>query len=107
MLPPSDKFTLEFWAAVGVALLVKITSSRSLGWRGVIVSSLVGIGSAYAFSEPVADYLGVNLTLMAGLLTLTGEGLMRTVFQVANDPADLKQWVALWRSGRLPDDLDR
>ena len=89
---------LEFWAAVLVAVLIKLKTSTRLGLWGTITTIATALLSAYAFAEPVSQRLGFSEIIVAALIALTGEGIMRYVLIVVNNPEELKEWVRLWKS---------
>ena len=94
-----DNKPLEFWVAIVVAVVVKLSTSARLGFWGRLASTVVAIGSAYAFSHPIAEWLGLNLILIAALVTLSSEAVMRTVLHMVHDPEQLKELFRIWRGG--------
>ena len=90
---------LEFWAAILVAIIVKIKTSKQLGPLAVISTIFVSLGAAYSFATPLSSWLGVNEVLIAALVALTSEGVMRWLIQLSNDPSELKTLLSLWRGG--------
>jgi len=60
--------------------------------------------SAYFFTQPAMHFLGLDpdayTTAMAAIMALTGEGAMRFVIGMSNDPAKLLDWVRAWRGGK-------
>lgn len=88
---------IEFWIAVLVAVIIKLKTSEAKSFVSALVTILVSIGAAYAFTEPLAAMLGYSETLLAALVTLTSESLMRWVLKLVNNPDQLKEWIQVWR----------
>lgn len=97
MTDPSPFRSLDFWIAVGVALLVKVKTSASLGPVKVITSMLVAAGAAWVASDYAAQTFGVPLPIAAAIVTLTAEGAMRWLLIAADDP---RQAIDLWKHWR-------
>ena len=89
---------LEFWAAVLLAVIIKLKTSSRLGLWGTITAIASALLSAYAFAEPLSRWLGFSEIIVAALIALTGEGLMRYILIVVNNPEELKEWLRLWKS---------
>ena len=94
-----DNKPLEFWAAVLVAVLVKASTSNRLGWKAVTLSIFVALGSAYAFTQPIAEMMGHNENIVAALVAITSEAVMRGIIQFTNKPDFLKSLIQFWRGG--------
>lgn len=92
-------FSLDFWLAVGVALVVKVKTSKQLGFVKVATSLIVAVGAAATFSTYAAEVFGVPLSIAAAVVTLTAEGVMRWLLISVNDP---KQIIELWKFWRKP-----
>ncbi|ABL68493.1 hypothetical protein [Paracoccus denitrificans] len=97
MTDPGPFRSADFWIAVGVALIVKIKTSASLGPVKVITSMIVAAGAAWVASDYAAETFGVPLPIAAAVVTLTAEGAMRWLLIAVNDP---KQAIDLWRYWR-------
>lgn len=97
MTDPGPFRSADFWIAVGVALIVKIKTSASLGPVKVITSMIVAAGAAWVASDYAAEMFGVPLPIAAAVVTLTAEGAMRWLLIAVNDP---KQAIDLWRYWR-------
>ncbi|UFS65266.1 hypothetical protein LO749_01480 [Paracoccus denitrificans] len=97
MTDPGPFRNADFWIAVGVALIVKIKTSASLGPVKVITSMIVAAGAAWVASDYAAETFGVPLPIAAAVVTLTAEGAMRWLLIAVNDP---KQAIDLWRYWR-------
>lgn len=88
---------IEFWIAVGVAILVKVrTSERLTRWQ-VVTTILVAIGAAYIAADFLAEQLNITEALAAALVALTAEGVMRWVIITLNDPYEAVKLFKEWR----------
>lgn len=98
MSDPTNPFrSLDFWIAVGVALIVKVKTSASLGPFKVITTILVAVGAAWVGTDYASEVFGVPEPVAAAMVTLTAEGVMRWVLIAADDP---KQALDLWKYWR-------
>lgn len=97
MTDPSPFRSADFWIAVGVALIVKIKTSASLGPVKVITTIIVAVGAAWIGTDYAAEVFGVPEPIAAAVVTLTAEGLMRWLLIAVNDP---KQAIDLWKHWR-------
>lgn len=99
-----SNFDLSFWAAaVGAAIVRVITSENHSFFRSTLTVAMA-LFSSWAFTDPALDWLNLPSETykipMAALLALTGEGVMRFIISIANDPTKgLDFWVK-WRSGK-------
>lgn len=82
--------SVESWLAVAVAVLVKLSTSGRMTIKQTLVSVLVAVGSAYLFTEPLAERSSVDPILVAAVVALTSEGVMRAVLLALEDP--IKTW---------------
>ena len=97
MTDPSPFRSLDFWIAVGVALIVKVKTSASLGPLRVITTIMVAVGAAWVGADYAAEMFGVPQPIAAAIVTLTAEGAMRWLLMAADDPA---RAIDLWRHWR-------
>ncbi|GLK63355.1 hypothetical protein [Paracoccus kondratievae] len=97
MTDPSPFRSADFWIAVGVALIVKVKTSASLGPVKVVTTILVAVGAAWIGTDYAAEVFGVPEPIAAAVVTLTAEGVMRWLLIAVNDP---KQAIDLWRYWR-------
>lgn len=95
----TDFKSLDFWIAVGVALLVKIKTSSQLGAWQVVTTILVAVGAAWIGTDYAARVFGAPEAVAAAIVTLTAEGVMRWLLIAVNDP---KQAIRLWKEWRKP-----
>lgn len=88
---------LGLLAVVAGGAFVKVITSKRLTLWGGIVTVTMAVFSAVVFTEPIAYLLGVeetSLTLaIAALLTLTGEGVVRTVIDTFDDKESAKSFI--------------
>lgn len=97
-----DNVDWGFLLTVIGATVVKILSSpyHSLLRAGLTI--FAALFSAYVFTDPVMDFFVISEGYeyaIAALLALTGEGLMRMIMSLANDPVKLIEIWNLWRKG--------
>ena len=92
-----DFKSLDFWIAVGVALLVKIRTSNQLGPFQVFLTLAIAVGAAWVCADYAAEKLGMPQAIAAAIVTLTAEGVMRWILIALNDP---KQIISLWKFWR-------
>ncbi|WP_353429176.1 hypothetical protein [Paracoccus denitrificans] len=97
MTDPGPFRSADFWIAVGVALIVKIKTSRQLGPWQVLTTMVVGVGAAWVAADYAAQVTGAPMPVAAAMVALTAEGVMRWVLIAVNDP---KQAIDLWRYWR-------
>lgn len=94
-------FDYSFWSAVIGAAIVKLASSPYRSIMRAILTGFAAIFTAYIFTDPVVVWLKADPAVyrvpVAALLTLTGEGLMRTAIDLSNDPKILIEWLKRWR----------
>ena len=93
MLVNSFFSDLTFIVTVTIAAFIKVATSYAGFWQGV-VSACAGIGCAFLFTGSIAEYLHLTdgsqqVYGVAGLLTITGEGLVRWLVNVSKDPSSL------------------
>lgn len=90
-----------FWIAVIGATLIKVFTSPYGGIVRLFTMVVAAIFSAYWFTDPVLDWLKLNPETyrygVAALLALTGEGLMRMVIGISNEPSKLVDFWRMWR----------
>lgn len=96
-MDPSPFRNFDFWIAVGVALIVKIKTSASLGPVKVLTTIIVAVGAAWVGADYAAEVFGVPQPIAAAVVTLTAEGAMRWLLIGVNDP---KQAIDLWKHWR-------
>lgn len=89
--------SLDFWVAVVVAVLVKITTSKSLRPWQATVTILIAVGAAWAGAPFMERNTILDEPVAAALLALTAESWMRWILKLMDDPAEA---VALWRMWR-------
>lgn len=103
-----EKHDLAFWLAVAGATVVKLLTSQYGGPVKMIVTVLAAIFSAYFFTSPAMHLLGLDpgvyTTVMAAVMALTGEGLMRWAMKMVDtfpsDPSNLIELLKQWRNGK-------
>lgn len=74
----------------------------------MIVTVLAAIFSAYFFTSPAMHLLGLDpgvyTTVMAAVMALTGEGLMRWAMKMVDglpsDPGKILDLIKQWRGGK-------
>ncbi len=89
-------YRLEFWVAMGFAVVVKVSSSPSINpWRAFF-SILIAITSALVGTWPLIDWLQLDPEIyapfIAALVALTSEHLSRQVLNTS-----LTDILAAWR----------
>ncbi|MFN3647850.1 MAG: hypothetical protein ACK4S2_15310 [Gemmobacter sp.] len=89
--------SLEFWIAVGVAVVVKIKTSQRLNLWQVVTTIAVAVGAAYVGTEWTQARTGLPEPVAAALVALTAEGLMRWLLLALDDP---RRAIELWREWR-------
>lgn len=91
----------SFWIAVAGATIVKLASSPFHSIYRAMLTGFAAIFTAYVFTDPVVDWLRADPSIykipVAALLTLTGEGLMRTAIDLSNDPSKIIAWWKSWK----------
>ncbi|BCH33107.1 hypothetical protein MesoLjLc_50370 [Mesorhizobium sp. L-8-10] len=91
----------SFWLAVAGATLLKLaTSARKSLWQSAI-AVFSAVFAAYFFTDAALGWFSLDPATyknpMAALIALSGEGMMRLVLNVVNDP---KQGINLYRHWR-------
>lgn len=103
-----EKHDLAFWLAVAGATIVKLLTSQYGGPVKLIATVFAALFSAYFFTGPAMHLLGLDpavyTTIMAAVMCLTGEGLMRwgmkLVDTLPSDPARILDLLKQWRGGK-------
>lgn len=84
-----DFWDYKFWIAVLGATLVKVLTSQWQSFMRALVMIITAIFCAWAFTDPVVDYLNLNpvtyRTPIAALLAMTGESGIRWLITVTPD----------------------
>ncbi len=91
----------SFWVAVFGAILVKLVTSESHSIPKVLAAVVTALFAAWAFTNPLLNYLQLPAedykVLLAALLALTGEGLVRSLISITSSPDKI---IDLWKSLR-------
>lgn len=99
---------LSFWVSVIGATLIKLFTSPYSSFTRAILTVFAAMFAAYVFTEPMIHWLSLDAatytTPMAALLALTGEGLMRVVMGMADNPIRAIELYNAWRYGGKSDD---
>mgnify|MGYP000880805901 CR=1 FL=1 len=95
---------VSFWISVLGATGIKLLTSPYHSLTRALLTVFAAMFSAYVFTEPVIHWLDLDAktytTAMAALLALTGEGIMRALMAVANDPSKGLAWWKSLRGGQ-------
>ena len=89
--------TVEFWIAVGVAILIKLKTSKALRPLQVISTILISVGAAHVGAFYLSSKTGLPEEISAALLALTAEELARWIISAANDPRQAIRLLNEWR----------
>lgn len=92
--------SMEFWVAVGVAVIVKVKTSKRLGAWQVLTTIFVAVGAAYVGTDYAVVRTGVSEPVAAALVALTAEGLMRWILVTLDNPRAAISLLNQWRSGK-------
>ena len=88
-----------FWIATLVAVVVKIRASPRAGFINACITTLVAVGSALVFTNPVLRYLELSpddyAPAVAALVALTAEHLARQIVGIR-----IVDLIAAWRGKR-------
>lgn len=100
-----EKHDLAFWLAAGGATVVKILTSEYGGPVRLFATVVAAIFSAYFFTPPAMHILGLDpevyTTVIAAVMALTGEGLMRWAMRMADSlPSEPSKIIELFRQWR-------
>jgi hypothetical protein len=99
-----EKHDLAFWIAVGGAVVVKLLTSPYAGIKRAVATVFAAVFSAYLFTQPAVAFLGLDpeayTTTMAAVIALTGEGAMRFIINISNDPTKALEILKMWRGGK-------
>lgn len=89
---------LNFWIIAVGATLIKVATSARKSIGSVVVTVFAALFAAYVFTDPALAFTKLDPEVyrnpMAALMALTGEGLMRFIINLGNDP---NQMVELWK----------
>ena len=88
---------IEFWIAVGVAVIVKIKTSQRITPLQALMTIAVSVGAAYVATDWVASVSGMSEAVAAALVALTAEGVMRWVLSLSDNPQTALDWIKAWR----------
>lgn len=104
----------QFWVVIIGAVLVKLVLSPTVNWRthtwqALIRAFMTGVPAvwvAYTFTDPVLALIGWDpvqyRNMMAGLLALAGENLIRRILEVTSTDAGIVKFLQWWFGGRKP-----
>lgn len=97
-------FDLTFWIASFGAAFVRVVTSENHSFTRSILTVFAAVFSAYFFTSPVVHWLGLPAAVytnpVAALLALTGEGIMRWIINLANDPTKALDIIKVWRGSK-------
>lgn len=95
---------LKFWLVVVGAALARVVMAEGRSWPRSAIALFAAIFAAGVFTRPLVHWLGLPPAIytepLAALMALTGEGLMRWIIGVANDPLRLLTILRMWRNGK-------
>lgn len=93
-----------FWIVTGCALAVRILATAYQGWKRTLTAVAAGALCAFFGTSPLANYFEVTdpdlRYLLAGLLALTGDQIVRGIVQIAEDPWRLLDMIIRSRGPR-------
>lgn len=96
-----ERIDWGFWAVISGAVIVKLATSPYRSFFHAILTGFAAVFSAIVFTDPLVTYLSLDFGTYryaaAALVTLTGEGAMRFIIALSNNPAKA---IDLWRSLR-------
>lgn len=84
----------EFWIAVCVALVVKVRTTKQLTPIKVLTSVVVAVGAAWVATDFAVERTGMPEPLVAGVITLLAEGVLRWLLIAVDDP---RRAIDLWK----------
>lgn len=88
-----DEFDLKIWISVTVAIIFKLITSESLSLMKAIATVISAVFCAWVFTEPVLMFFQMDKETyelpMAAVLALTGEGIIRWLVSISNDPKEI------------------
>lgn len=91
-------YPIEIWVATALAVLIKLKSSPFLTFFGALTTVLVGIGAGVLGYKTAVTLLELSADwniVVAVLLALTAENIMKTIMEVSADSTVLKD-LAAW-----------
>lgn len=81
---------VSFWASVVGAAVLKLLFSPFQSWWKSFSTMVSAVFCAWVFTAPVMDLMGWNPDIyenaVAAVIALMGEGVMRMIIQVWQDP---------------------
>lgn len=101
----------RFWVVIIGAVVVKLILSPTVNWRTNTGQALIrafmtgvpAVWAAYTFTDPVLALIGWDAdqyrNMMAGLLALAGENLIRRILEFTGSDANLLRLLQLWFGG--------
>lgn len=79
-------FQIEFWVAMVLAALIKLSSSPKLTFGGAVVTVVTAVLAALVFTEPLITWLELSgdiyVAAVAALVALSAEHLARQVLDM-------------------------
>ena len=81
-------YPIEIWAAVAVAIVVKLQTSNRLTLLGVVSTVIVAMGSSLLLYVPITEMMGWGAdahVVVAVILALTAENLMKAIVEFTAD----------------------
>ncbi len=89
-------YPIEIWAAVLVAVVVKLQTSNRLTLIGTISTVIVAVISSLTLHQPVTDMMGWETdahVIVAVIIALTAENLMKAIVEFTADKGKLKSII--------------
>lgn len=81
-------YPIEIWIALGVAILIKIQSNKKLSILATITSVIVALSAGLLLYKPIIALLALGQNwemIVAILIALTAENIMRSVVEISSD----------------------
>lgn len=92
-----DEFDLKIWITVTIAIIFKLITSESLSVIKAIATVISAVFCAWVFTEPVLMFFEMDKETyklpMAAVLALTGEGIIRWLIKVSNNPNEIFETI--------------
>lgn len=96
-----ENFDPYFWITAISAAVIRVFSAEKVHWPRSAVTFATAIFSAWAFTDAVIHYLGINPDVYeypaAAIIAVTAENLMRIFLILTGDLKNIASLIRAWR----------
>lgn len=89
-------YPIEVWIAAFIAVIIKLQSSKRLTLLGAITTVIVGVGAGVLLYAPIVSLFSLSSSwevIVAILIALSAENLMKSFVELSADKEFLSDWI--------------